>query len=101
MATGFRGASLRAIAFFGARCFCAAFFFGATFLFAFPLTEILVLAVFRGAVFCATARFAFARVGLELETRRFAPGFEDPRVVARDVERLRTFETALICEAKS
>ena len=103
MATGFRAIGLRASVFFGARCFgAAAFLFGTTFLLALLLTETLAFAVFREAVFCATARFAFGRAGFELVVRLFAPDFvEDRCAVARDVERLRPFETALICEAKS
>lgn len=101
IATGFRAIGFRASVFFGARFGAAAFLFGATFLLALLLTETLDFAVFREAAFCATARFAFGRVGFELGVRLFAPDFgEDRCAAARDVERLRPFETALICEAK-
>ena len=53
-------------------------------------------ATFRAAVFLGTALFAFGRVGFAL-ARLFAADFvEDRRADARDVERLRPFETALM-----
>ncbi len=100
----FRGTALRAIAFafLTTRCFGVAFFLTAfltaIFLVALLFEETFALAIFRVAVLCATALFAFGRAVFGGVARLFAADLGADRrwVAARDAERLRLLVTALI-----
>ena len=102
MTGDFRAKTLRAVAFLGARAFGAfAFFFVELLVTDFPFKGSRAFAFFLDVPFCTTALLAFGRVGFLPVTRLLAVDFgEDRWAVARDVERLRPFETALM-EASS
>jgi hypothetical protein len=92
-----RTTGLRLGAFFGVRCFGAAFFLTAVFFGALLFKDTLALAVFRAAVFCATALFAFGREVFGLAARRLVAALgEDRGEAVREFERLRLLVTALI-----
>jgi len=67
------------MAFFGVRCFGAAFFLTAVFLLTLLFKDSFVLLVLRAAAFCATARFAFGRVAFGVAARRLAADLGEDR----------------------
>jgi hypothetical protein len=76
---GFREVGLRASAFFGARCFGAAFFLTAVFRVPLLFKETLILLVLRAVAFCAITLFAFGRLALAVIALRLAPDFGEDR----------------------
>ena len=101
-AAGLRETVLRGAAFFGALTLSRVGFLATVF---FGFGAALGFATFAGFLFSLsaleTARFAFGRLTFAVGVRLLTPDFGvERRAAARDVERLRPFETALIEASK-